>query len=328
MTSVTEPPAPSREEAPSASLSGQTLGAHARLKRWCSRLGLAFAILLPVVYLVSDWATDYVWKDANSCAQCHVTQEQYVLWTESEHRDFRCQECHTLSTEDGISVLMGFLTHSKGENGEPLHKAPVEPGTCVECHDRDHPEWPQIAGSVGHDLHVVQEQLECRECHAREIHRFSAVSASCAECHEEQVVEATGMEEVHCTACHNFLTHEETLSPGRDVCLDCHRSNDMPDPGPQDVAHSALPCSSCHLPHRTSVAIAGLSSCTSCHEHMDRHGLHATEGHQDCSDCHGTHSAKVEPAACNSCHEDEPEAGHGAGELCWSCHVMTRAGKR
>lgn len=294
------------------------------------RVGRALVLygLLPAALiglaLAYNSLVDYVQNDPGFCTQCHETQTQYVLWTKGEHHNIVCQSCHHETRKEALDVLRKFVLEGKSGDelikGEGGHDPKVPVDSCAHCHLSHDRNWPQVGGSIGHRVHVTKAGVSCLRCHARSIHKFRTARDACVECHEQQVRNAKGMERLHCLGCHNFLSREETMKPSRRVCLDCHRSSGILDPDfPQNAPMARLACWGCHLPHAPS----GPSQvpCASCHDQMERHGLHSVPDHQRCIDCHAPHTWKTERASCLQCHDDKTD--HNPGKDCWSCHSMT-----
>jgi len=264
---------------------------------------------------------DYVEHDPGFCRNCHQSQNEYTLWTQSEHRNIVCQECHHQSRSESLALMRKFVFEGKsGDSGRretKLHDPQVSGGACAKCHLRHDVDWPEIGGSVGHKVHLDAGGVGCMDCHARSIHKFGAASDACEECHHERTLRTTGMEKVHCLACHNFLTLDKSIKPSRAVCNDCHAANKVLHPVfPEDAPMATFMCWDCHRPHKAEGA--GDVSCTSCHDEMAKAGLHANDAHQECRDCHEAHTWNPSEEQCTSCHADLDD--HEKGEACWSCH--------
>lgn len=259
------------------------------------------------------------WVDRNPdfCTQCHVAQNQYELWPACGHRDVACQECHRLTREQATSILLAFAFRESGGSA-PLHEAPVADGACALCHvGADAGRGPQIGGSSGHEVHVTREGTSCIACHGRSIHGLGTALDSCRVCHESQAIRAEGMGDLHCLACHDFLGHDESLTPPRQACLECHRSSGMPDLEFPANAHMAtFDCARCHRPHEERAPT--IAACSECHDRIERHGLHSVPGHRECRDCHRAHAFTATAASCQDCHP----AGDRCESDCLRCHPM------
>ena len=285
-----------------------------------------FYFVFPALVISCVWAwntfTDFVERDPGFCALCHETRQQYVLWVQSEHRDVVCQDCHHQTPSEALGVIRQYVFSGRGGDaagGGASHKPKVAMASCAACHLQHDRRWPEISNSIGHRLHVVDAKIDCLRCHARSMHSFDVTLESCRDCHEEQVHAAAGMEKLHCLACHNFLDTADTLRPSSRICDECHRSEGIGSSAfPANAPMAKLPCWACHRPH----AAEGASdvTCGSCHEEVERLGLHATPGHAKCADCHAAHTWTTKRRQCTSCHKDM--VSHRADKPCWSCHEM------
>lgn len=268
---------------------------------------------MPIAYFLLK---NYVENDPGFCAHCHQTRVEYALWTRSSHRSIVCQKCHHQSPGEGFDVLWKVV-FGGGTGEKKLHHPDVAPIACAECHMRHDTKWQQIGGSAGHKVHMEDGKIDCMRCHARLIHEFAPTEESCTECHPPHNLLVSGMERLHCLACHNFLTQEETIKPQREQCLECHRAKGVLEPSwPENAPMTDFPCYACHRPHRekepTPVA------CHTCHAVIERHGLHKIEDHQDCGNCHKPHAWTPQRKSCTECHDDM--ISHYAHKKCWECH--------
>ena len=264
----------------------------------------------------------YVDTDAGLCAQCHRASPEFALWTKGSHRSVACQRCHHATPAEGLAMLRAFLAGKSPDGAKP--HARVEVGACAACHLSHDPQWPQIEASRGHRIHAVQAKIECVRCHAAVVHGFEPVVSSCQGCHGEHLVRATGMHQLHCFACHNFLSPDPGLRPTRRDCLRCHRAEGVSPARFADDAPMQLDCGSCHKPHAKTVAEERVA-CTTCHRQMARAGLHALEGHGRCGDCHLAHLWRTEEKGCLGCHARAPV--HAQQRPCAACHTFAGAGR-
>lgn len=271
---------------------------------------------------------DYVERDPAFCALCHQTRKEYSLWSESAHRKIICQDCHHEDRREALSVLKQFVLEGRpadkkrGAKKKRGHRPKVVIDQCAKCHMQHDSKWVHVEGSVGHRVHLAQKKIDCLRCHARGIHRFSDALKSCADCHKEHVRKASGMEKLHCLACHNFLDRKKTLTPSRKTCIECHRSRGVKKTAfPKHAAMAQFLCSSCHKPHQPKEKT--LASCVECHDSMKSYGEHKNDEHQKCVSCHRAHDWAVEGKYCVGCHDDLKK-GHHEGKSCWSCHSFKR----
>lgn len=186
------------------------------------------------------------------------------------------------------------------------------------------PSWPYDRFSPGHSGHVLNQELDCNDCHDPSKPDFSGVDTGvCTACHEEQSAIAhmgSEREPTACFDCHSFKFESDADGPWD--CVRCH--------GPFDTAthqglamHNSIACSNCHDPHEPVADTVG--ECTDCHREIDlRHGRPELSG--TCADCHGGHSLATDAASCMQCHgEQDPvvprTATFGGGhDSCATCH--------
>jgi hypothetical protein len=257
----------------------------------------------------------YVTQDPRFCASCHQASAEFALWSGGQHGGVACQKCHHSTPEQGVQMLRSFLAGTRpGRSGEP--HAPVEIGACASCHIAHDKSWVDVGASRGHRIHAIEQKIACVRCHAAGVHRFEPPAAACKSCHGEHAVRAAGMQQIHCFACHDFLSVASDLRPTRRDCLRCHRAEGVhparfPEEGPMRFV-----CAACHKPH----APAGSErvACASCHKTIVTAGLHREPGHRDCAKCHRAHVWTSAPADCLRCHPTAP--AHDGHLTCSSCH--------
>ncbi len=254
----------------------------------------------------------FVDEDPRLCATCHRASPEFALWLGGSHRDVSCQKCHHSTPEQGVAMLRAFLAGKK-----PAGKhAEVEVGTCASCHLSHDPKWPQIGQSRGHKVHYEDHKIACVKCHATSVHGFEPVSATCVSCHGKHLVGVSGMEKLHCFACHEFLTTEAGLRPTRRDCMRCHSAQGIHAPMSDHGGAMEMACAACHHPHAPPGQ--ALQACTTCHTEMSKGGLHARRGHARCLDCHKPHTWKAEEPSCVRCHPQAPD--HARKKACVACH--------
>ena len=258
----------------------------------------------------------YVAEDPGFCAHCHKTSPEFSAWTKGQHRGTACQSCHHGSSEQGLAMLRAFIVD--GSTSKPRKHAEVEVGSCAACHLSHDPRWKQIGESRGHRVHVEQHKIACVTCHATSVHGFEPASASCVSCHGKHLVGVTGMEKLHCFACHEFLTTEPGLRPTRRDCMRCHSAQGINAPMSDHGGAMEMACAACHKPHAPPGQ--ALLPCTRCHTEMRKGGLHARPGHARCLDCHKPHTWTVEAPSCLRCHPGAQ--GHAARKGCAGCHAF------
>lgn len=263
---------------------------------------------------------NYVDNDPGLCAQCHRASPEFALWNKGSHRGVACQRCHHSSVSQGLSMLKAFLA-GKEPGGKNKH-AEVSLGSCAACHLSHDPRWKQIEGSRGHQVHVAEQGIECVRCHAQAMHGFAPAVDACRSCHGEHAIKVTGMQKLHCFACHNFLSHDAGLRPTRADCLRCHRESGVQHGRFSDAAPMQFDCTACHHPHAWSREQEQVP-CLGCHRGVPRAGHHRDPGHGRCLDCHGAHLWKSGDASCGKCHQ----APHAKGQACATCHGFHGAGE-
>ena len=185
--------------------------------------------------------------------------------------------------------------------------------------------WRQVRLSPGHSQHVINERLECNECHDPAEESFEDPdTGACTQCHEDQAslahVDLEGMP-MDCYTCHIFGSEPDVF--GRWHCTRCHGPFQTTEGIPGLAMHSSVPCESCHNPHKP--AAQTIRQCDECHKTMKvQHGRPSLSG--SCADCHGGHKPAAEAASCLECHATEKptvpaSATFGAGhDSCATCH--------
>ena len=299
---------------------------------------VALNILIPAVLIGGTVGyfefVDYVETDPRFCGQCHALEPTYALWTRSQHRVVICQSCHHETREEALRILTTFVFDGaqpptgKGSKRKK-HVQAVDTEICAGCHASHDPRWPGIDESVGHNVHARQQGIACLRCHGRSIHSFESPRDFCADCHEEQSVIPAPMLEVHCLACHDFLSPRDDMLPTRSDCLECHRRQKSLDTTfPPDAPMAALRCSTCHRPHEPPES--RIVSCEMCHADDRESAMHAVLGHDVCGACHTAHSwtwSSMEHP-CDGCHEVVPDHDLPDRRLqdCVECHPFRSPG--
>jgi hypothetical protein len=286
------------------------------------RFALAGAAILAILATVGAVRLKrYVDTDPGLCAHCHKASPEFALWNEGRHRGVSCQRCHHATTEEGLAMLRAFLG-GKPPGGKKPH-AQVEVGACASCHLSHDPKWPQIESSRGHLVHVAQQKVACVRCHANAMHGFEPATTACRDCHGEHLVREHGMEQLHCFACHDFLSPDPGLRPTRRDCLRCHRSQGVHPARFADDAPMQFACGECHRPHSKTPEEEHVD-CRTCHGQIARAGLHGLAPHQDCARCHQAHLWRTSEKGCARCHAGA--AQHAGKKACSVCHSFAGAG--
>jgi hypothetical protein len=262
---------------------------------------------------------------------------EFALWSGSQHARLACQKCHHTTPEQSLGMLNAWMrgaqprtmklpgqgsgtsTGSGVAAGEDSKHAQVEIGACASCHLSHDKEWvTQVGASRGHRVHATEQKIPCVHCHGQDVHGSAPPSGSCQECHGERILGLKGMQQLHCLACHDFLSVEVSLRPSRRDCLRCHQAKGIhpsrfPDDGPMRFT-----CGGCHKPHAPPGQ--DLTSCASCHKTLAESGLHAQKDHQACSKCHRPHSWRSEKDDCTTACHKGMGSHHPEGPTCQSCH--------
>jgi hypothetical protein len=294
-----------------------------RRRPWLPFAAAGAALVLAAAVFGAARLKRYVDTDPALCAHCHRASPEFALWTKGSHRSVACQRCHHSTPEEGLAMLRAFLAGRSPDGTKPHAK--VEVGACAACHLSHDPQWPQIEGSRGHRLHAVDQKIDCVKCHAAGMHGFQPVVASCKECHGEHTVRESGMEQIHCFACHNFLSTDPGLLPTRRDCLRCHRAEGVLPTRFAPDAPMQFDCGGCHKPH-SRASTPELVACTTCHPQIDRAGLHALRGHSTCRNCHSAHLWRTDTKrGCIRCHDSATE--HARGRPCAACHSFAGGGR-
>lgn len=235
---------------------------------------------------------DFLAKEVNAwaCGSCHVAGAPNLTTIENLpdapkveiHGKEACKSCHI-----------------------PHGDEPLEPGTCVECHDDV---------TVKHEEKGKKDPEQCLTCHGGH-EEGKAAKAKCATCHDGVPKAATFDGHDRCTTCHQ--PHERG---GVKACASCH--DDQHTVGMQKSEEHAK-CNSCHAAH--VVKTTPSKRCTKCHEDV------AVAGHPDddkrgaCAGCHPQHEWRgqltvVRTCAGKDCHAVAGETAFHSGVDCKDCH--------
>jgi hypothetical protein len=255
----------------------------------------------------------FVDENPRLCITCHRASPEFQLWLGGSHRKVACQRCHHTTAKQTVAMLRSFV---EGRNPDEKH-ASVEVGACAGCHFSHDPNWPQVGGSRGHRIHYEEQKIACVRCHAASMHGFTPMAERCAECHPNHAVSVGGMEQLHCFACHEFLTDEPGLRPTRHDCMRCHTAQGIHAPVNEHGELMGLACSECHKPHAPPEK--ALVACTECHPKIAAAGLHRRHGKERCVGCHVPHTWEIAAKGCARCHAALP-ADHPEGQGCAGCH--------
>ena len=315
---------------------------------------LLTALIVGGVFGYRTW--DYVEHDNDFCMSCHLMQDPFERFAESEHRGLGCKACHHPTMVGRSRMALTQII----ENPETIEEHAIVPNEkCVACHVEGDPEqWTLISRSVGHRVHLDSqdpslEGLQCVQCHSSGVHEFAATRETCAQsgCHENVEIRLGRMGDftIHCVACHDFShpADEPTLAAGdsgvrvstivaplrpeANECLSCHAMRLLVGEIPEDEPHGGV-CGACHNPHEQTTPAEAVRSCAAsgCHARADtitpmHRGLDANRLAQ-CTSCHRAHDARMgDRLDCTSCHTNPPDTQRFAHDRhesvdCTQCH--------
>ncbi len=271
---------------------------------------------------------NYMQHDNDFCTGCHVMTTAYVRFTESEHNELSCHDCHRQSLFASVRQLYLWVAERPERIGP---HAPVPSEVCASCHITGGGAeiWQRIAATAGHRTHLESDStaladIMCVTCHGRELHRFLPVDQTCAQanCHSDitiQMATMAGQTALHCVTCHQFTAEVSplvtwdsaaaTLVPGMPQCFSCHEMQRvLAEFDPAYDPHDGQ-CGLCHNPHRDRTPREALQSCASsqCHADWRVHPFHVGRTHGEagpkCNWCHEPHRARVDASDCVGCHE-------------------------
>jgi hypothetical protein len=197
---------------------------------------------------------------------------------------------------------------------EVTKHAEIDNELCEACHTQNDPQWLQILGTSGHQVHVYGEndEVNCILCHGMELHDFVPGEEACLDCHDVEGVHAETSFISDCITCHDFLGEGDDLTPENDLCIECHGDEGEITVSMPEGTHIDTTCTNCHNPHGDAIA----EDCSDCHS-VDE-GLHDVAVHSNCVNCHVPHEVADIRDTCESCHLDKTE--HYAPVSCTSCH--------
>lgn len=278
---------------------------------------------------------DFVEHDNRFCTGCHVMEDAFVRFQESAHNELGCKDCHAQPKTESARQLFLWVTERPMEVGGD--HSPVPDARCTSCHvNQDAERWPQIAASLGHQVHFDSDHPElgglmCVGCHGVTVHEFTPVDATCGECHADQSHIRLGImgaqTELHCVVCHDFMGQETSSLPGvepsmamlpaGDRCLACHQMAAVFDRLELASDPHGLVCGACHDPHQQDQAVEAVETCQGCHQGVDTLTVFHTGTHApvlpNCIACHTAHSWRVDGNDCIACHGPTPDAPRRPG---------------
>ncbi len=294
-------------------------------------MGLTVVAALFAAAFVGAAGYDYTQHSNEFCVSCHVMDPSFTRFSESEHAELTCHDCHQQPVTASLRQVYLWMTERPEEIGE---HAPVPNQVCANCHIVQDPDstWQRISATAGHRIHLesdstVLQDAQCVGCHGVTIHRFQPSSQTCgqSECHGdretlplgEMVTDTTAL---HCVLCHGFTGGVDErgpraaaftrIVPEEGNCRACHEMAQVLERFDVDLDPHQGVCGDCHNPHQDEDPADALQRCATagCHTnpeatspfHRDQHALVP-----ECTDCHDAHTW-VAPTECLSCHTRMP----------------------
>jgi nitrate/TMAO reductase-like tetraheme cytochrome c subunit len=272
---------------------------------------------------------NYVQHDNGFCTGCHVMSPAFAKFTQSEHSQLQCHDCHQQPITASMRQLYLWVLERPEDIGP---HAPVPDRVCAECHIQEDPDstWQRISATAGHRIHLESDssrlaEVMCVTCHGVEVHRFVPPDQTCGQsaCHEPMdtrvrlgtMADQTGL---HCVTCHEFTAEvsemaprqeaAERLVPATQQCFSCHDMERLMTAfDAQQDPHEGV-CGTCHNPHAQPTPGRAWESCgaAGCHAQADtltafHRGLHEGTLAQ-CGTCHTAHTWEVRGTDCRACH--------------------------
>ncbi|MEZ4414140.1 MAG: NapC/NirT family cytochrome c [Gemmatimonadota bacterium] len=312
---------------------GPRLWGWARSRSTALQIGFVVlgVVALTVVSMVGMSGYNYTQHSNDFCVSCHVMDDAFTRFGQSEHAEEGCHDCHQQPISASLRQVALWVLERPTSIGS---HAPVPNQVCMRCHVEDDPDetWQRISATAGHRVHLesdstVLENVQCVKCHAREIHHFVPTAETCgqSECHDNGSVDLVlgGMSSdttsLHCVICHEFTAPVSESAPRSDAfgrlipdsqdCQSCHEMEGLPKEFDIEQEPHQGTCGYCHNPHVQEEPSQAYNTCTNagCHEqpeqlsafHRDEHAQVAN----DCGACHEEHRWEA-PIRCDACHED------------------------
>jgi nitrate/TMAO reductase-like tetraheme cytochrome c subunit len=282
-----------------------------------------------VAGVVGQQAWHYTQHENDFCQACHVMDQAYARFAQSEHAKRECHDCHQQPISASLRQVWLWVLDRPQEIGS---HAPVPNSVCIKCHITEDPDstWQRISATAGHRVHLesdssVLRNVQCVKCHGVEVHRFVPADQTCGQsgCHSTEDTQiklgnmAAANTSFHCLACHQFTapvnetvaldTARHGLVPTARGCLGCHdMQRILATYDPQEDPHKGV-CGDCHNPHTQTEPRAAFQTCTVAGCHADPQtlsGFHRGINHNvvaDCLRCHKPH-VWTAPVECVACH--------------------------
>jgi hypothetical protein len=271
----------------------------------------------------------YIQHDNGFCIGCHVMGSSFAKFSESEHSQLECHDCHQQPISASMRQLYLWVLERPQEIGS---HAPVPDRVCAQCHIQEDPDstWQHIVSTAGHRVHLESDssslsEVMCVSCHGLEVHQFVPPDLTCGQagCHEAvdtrvrlgTMANQTGM---HCVTCHEFTAPVaeggttqlagERLMPAVKQCFSCHDMQALMTAFDAQQDPHGGECGTCHNPHVQPTPADAWTTCSEagCHAQADtltafHRGLHEGTLAQ-CNTCHTAHTWDVQGTDCRACH--------------------------
>ena len=309
--------------------------------------GAGLLLIVGVGFGTTSW--NYMQHDNGFCTGCHVMGPAYQKFTQSEHNDLSCHDCHQQSIFASARQLYFWVAE------RPLEikaHTKLPDAVCERCHDTGRDSlWQHVKITAGHRTHLESDSVDlkdvkCVTCHGLEVHRFLPVDSTCGQagCHLNTQIGMGRMAQqtsLHCNQCHQFTAEVPrlatrdsaagTLRPGMRQCFDCHEMRAvLADFDPDRDPHGGT-CGDCHQPHTQKAVAEAKRSCTTagCHADWRAEPFHLGANHRarasDCTLCHAPHRARVDASDCTGCHRDvQRRAGRNLPQAFDTTRAMQR----
>ncbi|MCK5681246.1 hypothetical protein KAI46_10605, partial [bacterium] len=142
--------------------------------------------------------------------------------------------------------------------------------SCVECIETKPVPFGEV--QFPHDVHVVDEGLDCLECHSSRANHGRTILKNCKDCHH-----GSGMGAVECADCHSATYN---LIHGQNACDET--SCDIR--GPVDSMAADVACADCHKEvsdDKDMTDTALKQACVECHDDDSAYGSMVDEWRQE-----------------------------------------------
>jgi len=260
--------------------------------KWWARIAVVVA-----VFAVMTGGAIVVTGQTGFCNSCHIMNDYYASWQNSEHAEVNCLDCH---------LQPGFGGYIMGKvNG--LAQA-------VDC----------AVGRVGTKPSATVMDSSClrSECHSTaELADDALVYNGIKFTHKNHIDTVVGGMKVTCGTCHSHFEGDKHFSVSHNACFACHFLG-------SNTADGRLVKTDCQSCHEIPSEVIQRGFVTIDHREFVSYQASCEES---CHKREVAQSSQVEDTVCLNCHdfsmgEDvnsvELHASHSHGEKieCFSCH--------